>query len=277
MFLRKLEDGRELRGYDMMDCEVKVLNDNEIEMIGSTNAVDRDGDIIDQDGWDLKNYKKNPVVLPAHNYRDPAIASSLVSKKDGNLVFKITFPEEGVNPMSDIYRKLYKGGFMRASSVGFIPREWSDSKDKSGTFVRTFTKAELLELSLVTVPSNPEALISQGKSIDEAKDKGVINEDEASTVKSYIKLIESKKEEKPEEKPGEEIPVKEYMTKEDVEKLIDEKIEEKIQKQPEHYSQVLLESEVTPEKEITTPVPTKEQLASIVKDAVKEHFKTKKE
>ncbi len=123
MFLRKLDDGRELRGYSFADSEVKVLSDNEIELVGSTETVDRDGDIVVPSGIDLKNFKRNPVILAGHNYRDPAIGKGAATKREGKLVFKVTFPPEGDNPMADIYRKLYKGGFMRAGSIGFIPTE----------------------------------------------------------------------------------------------------------------------------------------------------------
>ena len=86
--------------------------------------------------------------------------------------------------MADVYRKLYKGGFMRASSVGFIPREWKiGQNDKDPR--RTYTKAELLEISLVTVPANPNALMS-------AKGLGGVNKalEEEVITEADITLIE---------------------------------------------------------------------------------------
>src|SRR3990167_9023558 len=43
----------------------------------STEAKGRDGDIIRLSGWDLKRYKKNPVVLWAHDSYAFPIARSL--------------------------------------------------------------------------------------------------------------------------------------------------------------------------------------------------------
>jgi len=38
-----------------------------VEAIASTAAVDRQGDTIEQSGWELKNFEENPVLLWAHN------------------------------------------------------------------------------------------------------------------------------------------------------------------------------------------------------------------
>lgn len=183
----KLKDGRDLYGSELQNVEVKALGDNEIEMIGTTEAVDRDNEVISLDGWDLKNYKKNPVVLEAHNYWEPAIGRAKVSIKDKQMVFRIEFPPEGVYPRADLFKKLYKLGFMKASSVGFIPSEY-----KLGNGVdeprRTFLKQELTEISLVTVPANPEALLAE-KSIIDAKEKGVLTDTDMATLKELIASV----------------------------------------------------------------------------------------
>jgi hypothetical protein len=38
-----------------------------LEFILSDSSVDRMGDVIDQDGWDLANFKRNPIALFNHN------------------------------------------------------------------------------------------------------------------------------------------------------------------------------------------------------------------
>jgi len=185
--LRKLDDGSEVLALKMTnevhcekDIEGKALSDMEIEMVGSTESIDRDGESIAIDAWDIKQFKKNPIILPQHNYSKPAIGKATnIQVKDGALVFKIAFPDEGVNPEADTYRKLYKAGFMNASSVGFIPKEWVDGDGKKSPF-RKFTKVELLELSLVSVPSNPTALMT-------AKSKGLVNDEELKAIGFEVK------------------------------------------------------------------------------------------
>lgn len=139
-----------------LDFKVKQLGQNErrLRFIGSSEAEDRDGDIILASGWELANYKKNPVFLWAHDYSIPPIGRALNVGVVGNeLHFDIEFPEKGIHALADTVYELYKGGFLNATSVGFTGKEGTPSP--KGTI---FTKQELLELSAVPVPSNPTAL-----------------------------------------------------------------------------------------------------------------------
>lgn len=62
------------------------------------------------------------------------------------------------NPMGNLAYKMTKGGFIKSQSVGFIPLEWENGKGKDAP-VRTYTRTELLEISLVVVPANPSATV----------------------------------------------------------------------------------------------------------------------
>jgi len=142
----------------ILDVEVKEVSDRVLEFTGSTEEQDRDGETISAEGWDLKNYKKNPVFMWAHNYQNPPIGKALkVKAEDGKLNFKIEFADADTYAFADTIYRLYKGGFLNATSVGFIPKEWNDGDgDKAPR--RAYIKQELLELSAVPVPSNPNAL-----------------------------------------------------------------------------------------------------------------------
>ncbi len=126
-------------------------------VVGSTEVLDRAGDVIAQDGWDLKNFLKNPVILWGHNVRmdRPPIGKAIKvwmegkSSKTKKLMFDIQFDLQD-SFAAEIYRKI-KDGFVNTVSVGFIPLEREDN---------VFTKNELLELSFVPVPANPEALVT---------------------------------------------------------------------------------------------------------------------
>ena len=126
--------------------------ENEIVGIASTETPDRDGEIIKQSGWDLTNFKANPVLLLFHNYQElPVGKITDLSIEDGQLKFKAVF-SEATQKAKEAYQ-LVKEGILNTFSVGFIPREW-DKADGS-----VITKAELLEISLVPVPANPEAVV----------------------------------------------------------------------------------------------------------------------
>lgn len=170
--------------------EDRVLN-----MIGSTNLIDRHGEVIDNKGWELENYKKNPVILFAHDSSQPPVAKAIeVGLEKGKLKFKIKFPDEGVYPFADTIYKLYKGGFMKASSVGFMPIEWKDGDGTEKSPWRTYTKAELLELSLVPVPANPQALVTS-KELKKAYDMNVIDQDEWTKFCEVVKTLEEPEDE----------------------------------------------------------------------------------
>ena len=62
------------KAYIQMPVEVKSIDKDmgTLEAIFSTQDVDRHGDIVLQDGWDISMFKKNPVILNSHNYGDAA-------------------------------------------------------------------------------------------------------------------------------------------------------------------------------------------------------------
>jgi HK97 family phage prohead protease len=152
-------------------CDVvedKALGERTLRFVISTGAVDRMNDTVSPEGWNLKNYKKNPVVLWAHDYRTPPIGRGKrvgVNEK-GQLVSDVEFVPKDVSPFADMVFQLCKQGFVKSASVGFRPTEfkWAESEDRKGGM--DFTKQELLEWSIVPVPANPEALSLGIKGID---------------------------------------------------------------------------------------------------------------
>lgn len=142
--------------------------DGVIDMIvGSSSVIDRMGDTIDQNGWDLSNFKTNPVILWGHNAGfgedRPPIGKSLKTwvqdkgKKTAKLMFKVQFDLQD-NFAKEIFRKV-KEGFINTVSVGFIPTEYEQIDPDNWMSGFKFLKQELLELSFVPVPANPEALV----------------------------------------------------------------------------------------------------------------------
>lgn len=122
------------------------------EVLASTSDVDRDGEIIEAKGWNIKNFLKNPVILWAHNYNElPIGVAESVGIEDG-LKIKGRFASEKANPKAQQVRRLVDEGIQKAVSVGLIPEERDPNNDK------IITRAELLEVSFVPVPANPNAL-----------------------------------------------------------------------------------------------------------------------
>lgn len=123
----------------------------------STGKPDRDRDVIDPEGWDLRNYKKNPIVMFSHDYRSLPIARTRkIAVEDGKLVADAEFASADMNPLAESVFLMLKGGFLSSTSVGFKPKKYVYNEERRGT---DFQEQELLEFSIVAVPSNPECLI----------------------------------------------------------------------------------------------------------------------
>lgn len=138
----------------------KILKINEAERsfpaIASTASQDRIGDVLHSDGWDMKDFTPNPVMLWAHDYRGLPIGKVVNPHTDGDkLKFTASFVPADIYAFADTVYKMFKGGWLNAFSVGFDPLEWVFNEENGGM---EFFKQALLEVSAVPVPMNAEAL-----------------------------------------------------------------------------------------------------------------------
>ncbi len=129
---------------------------NGLEFVLSDETPDRMDDIIMSDGWDLANFKKNPIALFGHQSSFPVGKWANLRVVDKQLRGHLELAPEGTSERIDEIRRLVDADILRAVSVGFRPKE---SKPRAETdFGVFFTKSELVECSLVSVPANPNAL-----------------------------------------------------------------------------------------------------------------------
>lgn len=154
----------------MEDEDVKYLkatitkaDDGSFIAVASTNSIDRHGEVVDNNGWELKAFKKNPVILWAHDHTEPAIGVSKktwvegVGKKAKLMIQPVL---HDVTEKARAIKQLVEMGVINSLSVGFKPLESPDGV--------TFTKNELLEVSMVNVPANADAMMLAYKSLKEA-------------------------------------------------------------------------------------------------------------
>ena len=144
----------------------------DMTFVANEESEDRMGDIIKVDGWQLGNFKSNPVLMFAHDYRLPPVgivprvwkstagASGKASSKEGTPQLLNTVKFDDGDPFAVAIMGKYERGFMKAESVGFRPIEFErkNTDDDSWFPPLIFTKQELLEISLVPVPAHPRAL-----------------------------------------------------------------------------------------------------------------------
>ena len=143
------------------DAEVAAVSDTtrELQFTISTGDIDRSGDTIAVDGWKFDSYRKNPVVLWAHDYETLPLGKSPRVWIEGGAVKAIAeWTPAGMAKFNDVVFDMYKGGFLNAVSVGFRPLKWAWAEDSERRLGVDFMEQELYEFSAVVVPANPHAL-----------------------------------------------------------------------------------------------------------------------
>lgn len=170
------ETSRKISGH-----KVKAIGrpeDRTLRFIISDETPDRDNDIINVEGWDFDDYAKNPVMLLNHDYWCLPIAKCVGwnidrIKRQVTADFKFPtvaelctdpkIPSEQAQTADTVYCA-YVNGYLSAVSVGFVDTESKERDDpeamenESWLRGRYFTGQELLEVSAVTVPANPNAV-----------------------------------------------------------------------------------------------------------------------
>jgi hypothetical protein len=149
------------RSFDRREVE----KSRTIPFVFSTGDVDRHNSRLNMAGWDLDGFNKNGIAGFQHDVygdnlmSDPnpdlIIGPARAWLESGVLVGTINFEEPEINPLAEkIFRKVLKGT-LKAVSVGFI-EIGKGYTDKEGVY--NFKGQELLEISIVAIPSNKNAI-----------------------------------------------------------------------------------------------------------------------
>ena len=115
---------------------------------------------IDLAGLRFDNYRRNPVVMWAHDAtgRSPSgglpIGRTLSIERtgDGGIIAEFEFLED--DPFAQRIRNAWDRGFLQAASISWLPVE---TRPAEGGGIRDI-RSELLEWSIVSVPADPDAL-----------------------------------------------------------------------------------------------------------------------
>jgi hypothetical protein len=148
-----------------------ILNDDKVELKYkiSVEEPDRSNDIVKVSGIDIKNYINNPIVLFNHDTTKPIGMGKDIYSENGVLYGTIQF--HGETQLSREIAALASKGYLKAVSIGFIPLEYkdyniTDDLRKEYKFypytdtTRIYTKSEMLEFSIVAIPANASALVT---------------------------------------------------------------------------------------------------------------------
>lgn len=149
--------------------EVRKKNDNErtLTFVASDSTKDSAGTVLNQDNWNLTRFNSNGIIGYQHKVYggwddtdnpDNVIGKGRAYVEDGRLMVDITFEPAEINPLAEkIYQKVLFGS-LRAVSVGFIPIGKGRFGEGADAETYYFAGQELLEVSIVNIPANPNAL-----------------------------------------------------------------------------------------------------------------------
>jgi hypothetical protein len=161
-------------GRQYRSATVEPLGDRQMRFVASDETVDRYGDVIVAKGWQLDAFKTNPVLLLDHQADAEHIVGNVtdIQVTGKRLIATATIADFKDDPAlkdskiretTDTVWALLQNKILRAVSVGFTVNSYDDIErilDDEGepTGGVRYLKPELLELSIVAIPANPNAL-----------------------------------------------------------------------------------------------------------------------
>jgi len=150
--------------------KVKAITDTDDERtitgIASTPTQDRDSDIMDMSG---AKFALPIPLLWQHNHNMPIgeVVSATVTDAGIEIVAKIAkIDEDGAlkSRIDEAWQSI-KSGLVKCLSIGFRAMEYNYLEDSYGLHIKEW---EWYELSAVTIPANPDAVITSAKQIKKA-------------------------------------------------------------------------------------------------------------
>jgi len=255
---------------------------------------------IDQKGWMVNSYMKNPQILLSHSPKEPtgkAVELSLDSKG-----MKVAY-YVNLDWVDEVNARRIKGGAYSGLSTGHITHEYKYENKETGELLTpeeiedkygldewdlmfsdawnfVVTKAELVEISMVTLPSNPEALTVQNslqnfyKNLMNKKKNEIEEEKKEEDTKTDPETSEPEGEEKTQEEP--ENPEPENGGDSDEEKPEGEEVEPEEPENGEPEEDADEPAEISEENYIALDASIKEKKAELDRlEAIKNGVKPK--
>lgn len=160
--------------------EIRKASEGEgrrMTFVASDGTRDSAGTVLNMEGWDLNRFNSNGVIGYQHKvyggWDDTDNPDNIIGKGRAyvetddqgvkRLMVDVEFEPEGMNELADkVYKKL-EFGTLKAVSVGFRPigkGSFGQGEEGVGGSRETyyFKGQELLEVSVVNIPANPNAL-----------------------------------------------------------------------------------------------------------------------
>ena len=139
----------------------------------SDDTIDRDNEVIVQEGWDFSGFVQNPVCMAFHDLQQWPLGKGIaVGVVDGSAYIDMEFDPADVDERAEVVFKKVLHGTIKAGSVNFIPAEIANKGEQQYKALfnkyagarRIFLKQSLLEWTVCPIGANPNALaVAVGK------------------------------------------------------------------------------------------------------------------
>lgn len=158
------------------DLSIEVLSVDEekrtVDYVISSEAVDSFGTVFLSDKWRMDRYNANPIVTYNHhdhtNDPDDALGTSEIRFEEGKMIARVFFEPADINPKAEKVFQKSKLRTLRGASIraNVFEADWGWPERNISEDTLVFSDQELVAWSIVTIPSNPEALARTEKSLE---------------------------------------------------------------------------------------------------------------
>tara|TARA_R110002096_G_scaffold50015_4_gene131742 strand:- start:1834 stop:2475 length:642 start_codon:yes stop_codon:yes gene_type:complete len=139
--------------------------------MASTNDLDRDNEIVMQGAFNKSLDTQKPILFN-HNSDEPIGVTTLLEERDNGLYIEAKLPKNDEFVSKRIIPQMLAGSLTKMS-IGAIPVRKSIEYREDG--VKVFHEMELLETSIVPIPANKNADITNMKKFNLEEVKSITN------------------------------------------------------------------------------------------------------
>ena len=173
-------------------------DERRVTFVASDATRDSAGTVLNQEGWDLTRFNRNGVIGYQHKvyggWSDTDNPDNVIGKgrayvEGGRLMVDVDFEPKEINELAEkVYQKILFGS-LKAVSVGFLPvgdGHWGEGEEsrEGATPTWYYDGQELLEVSVVNIPANPNAVRVKGLDSSEEEMRALLGKDEPETVEA---------------------------------------------------------------------------------------------
>ena len=139
----------------------------------TSEALDRQNEIVKSNSYDINKFMENPVMFFQHNSYSLPIGLWIDYKIENKSLYLAGWFHEKTdelgNELSKTIKDYVKDGIIKATSIGFRAKQ-SHTERVENRNVLIYDEIDLIEVSVVTIGANPEALAKMKNYIGEEMD-----------------------------------------------------------------------------------------------------------